>query len=434
MRILIEPSDYPELFNLGDIAMQETAIRRVSTLFPAASIQVFRDSPDSFNQLSPNVEGISSSGRNAWMEGVLPDRRLLRPLTLWERRTRARNVSTSTALLTALWKLRSRSLAASLNNFIDTTAATDILVVCGVGGIADEFEKYALDLLDTMDLVMRNERSIVAMFGQGFGPIDNRSPVFLRASEVLPRVDLIALREARASIPLLERLGVNRAQMSVTGDDALEIAARNRRSEIGNSVGINLRLASYSGLTEIDARHLRQPVQQIAAAKSTFLQSLPSSMYREDSDIASIRAVTEGFGMVRSEEVTDPSSLVRLVQRCRIAIVGSYHAGVYALAQGVPIVGLYKNAYYRDKFLGLAELYGAGVFPVDIGSDSWHLGLTRQANTAWDAAPSIRNSILESVDRQIGLGRSAYARLGQISQRKLGETMVTRDAEFGERV
>ena len=45
VRILVEPSDYV-LRNAGDMAMLHVAVTRLSSLWPAASIQVLSDTPD----------------------------------------------------------------------------------------------------------------------------------------------------------------------------------------------------------------------------------------------------------------------------------------------------------------------------------------------------------------------------------------------------
>ena len=38
-----------------------------------------------------------------------------------------------------------------------------------------------------------------------------------------------------------------------------------------------------------------------------------------------------------------------------VEVTGSYHAGVFALAQGIPVVGLLQSAYYEQKFIGHSE-------------------------------------------------------------------------------
>ena len=411
MRILIEPSDYPELRNLGDIAMMQTALGRIAKLWPDARIQVLSDTPEALPKYGANVEGITATGRHAWMSGLFPGRGIPEGVRILERSFRNANVGLGEQLASAKLKLHSPQRADALSTFLETTRATDLLVVCGMGGVADVFERYALDLLDTIDLVKSNGRGTVAMFGQAFGPIGDGTPVAMRAREVLPRVDLIGLREARASMPLLKRLGVDTSRAVVTGDDALEVAAVKRRTGVGDSVGMNVRVASYSELTLEHAARMRPVIQGFAEAKKAPIQPLPTSLHREESDADSIRHVTEGYGWVGTNDVSGPESLIDQVQRCRVAVVGSYHAGVYSLAQGVPIVGLYDSDYYRDKFLGLEALFGSGVFPVDLSGADWAERLVAQMDAAWGSSPSLRGQIIEQADRQIEAGREAYNRL-----------------------
>jgi colanic acid/amylovoran biosynthesis protein len=289
-----------------------------------------------------------------------------------------------------------------------------------MGGITDTFEQYALDLLDTIALVKENGKAFVAMLGQGFGPIDDRTFLAERAREILPLVDFIALREPRASLPLLKRMNVDLSHVNVTGDDALGIASRGRGSVLGNCLGINLRMASYSNVTIEFLTQLRQVILPFARARGVTLRPLPSSLYIEEADSNSIAGLTEGYERICIGNVTEPETLTRQVRDCRIAIVGSYHAGVYALAQGVTIVGLYNSDYYRDKFLGLEALFGVGVFPVDLSVPDWTTNLIIKANEAWDTAPACRLPLIEAADRQIESGWKAYNKLRALVDSRFG--------------
>ena len=41
-------------------------------------------------------------------------------------------------------------------------------------------------------------------------------------------------------------------------------------------------------------------------------------------------------------------------------MTGAYHAAVFALAQGIPVVCLSNSPYYLAKFQGLEDLFGVG--------------------------------------------------------------------------
>lgn len=68
------------------------------------------------------------------------------------------------------------------------------------------------------------------MVGQGIGPVDDHR-LCERMREVLPMVDLIAVREPRKSAAALLSLGVAGERVRMTGDDAVELAYGSRSSK-----------------------------------------------------------------------------------------------------------------------------------------------------------------------------------------------------------
>ena len=106
-----------------------------------------------------------------------------------------------------------------------------------------------------------------ALFGQGLGPIAHPE-LWQRASDVLPLVTLIGVRESRASVPLLSSLGVNPANIAVTGDDAVELAfsalgGRAKPASEASTIGVNVRVAAYA---EIESNMLSVLREALAAA------------------------------------------------------------------------------------------------------------------------------------------------------------------------
>jgi hypothetical protein len=83
---------------------------------------------------------------------------------------------------------------------------------------------------------------------------------------------------------------------------------------------------------------------------------------------------------------------------------------VFALSQGVPVVGLTSSAYYDDKFLGLAGMFGTGLELVRLEDD---LGqrLPTAVRSAWDRAPQERSTLLASAEEQIAASRKTFDRI-----------------------
>jgi colanic acid/amylovoran biosynthesis protein len=118
--------------------------------------------------------------------------------------------------------------------------------------------------------------------------------------------------------------------------------------------------------------------------------------------------------LAHAEGLRTPIDLIRQIQRCRVVMTGSYHAGVFALANGIPTIGLAKSAYYVDKFLGLADMFGSGCEVVRLDQQDHPEALRRALDRLWHAAPEIRPALLASAEQQIAAGHAAYRRISDL--------------------
>ena len=256
MRILVEPSDYT-LFNIGDTAMLQVAVVRLSALFPNAAIQVFTDDPASLAFYCPTATPLSTKGRRMWLADgylfdrlyrVLPNGRVTIPFRELEKGFRRRWPSFVKFIIQLKRKLRGIG-SEDLNDYLTAVSKADLVVVSGMGGITDTFQDYAFGVLDTLDLAIRIGIP-TAMLGQGIGPLRNPK-LKARAKAILPHVNLITLRESRASAQLLASLGVSSDHVLTTGDDAIELAYQSRSDQLGRGLGVNLRAEATQKLIGI---------------------------------------------------------------------------------------------------------------------------------------------------------------------------------------
>jgi colanic acid/amylovoran biosynthesis protein len=95
-------------------------------------------------------------------------------------------------------------------------------------------------------------------------------------------------------------------------------------------------------------------------------------------------------------------------------VTGSYHAGVFALAQGIPAIGLVASSYYVDKFLGLRDQFGEGCTAVMLDADDLAGALEAAIEEAWAQEPGVRAQLVAAGERQLEEGRAAYHRLFEI--------------------
>jgi colanic acid/amylovoran biosynthesis protein len=408
MRILVEPSDYV-LLNSGDTAMLEVAVSRLSALRPDAVIEVLTDIPDRYPFLGPNVQPLGASGRHAFIArrmrlreqppGFLINRQSVRR---WIRKVVG---------------VPGDSKAAKIEAFVDHVRRADLVVATGMGGITDAFPEYTLGLLTTVELAIRHG-AVTAMMGQGIGPL-TKPDLIAHAKQILPKVDLISLRERRASEPLLRSLGVPADRIMTTGDDAIEMAydARVGAGQPGRGLGINLRAALYAEVDATMVVDIRNAIQQAAHLLGAPLIPVPISRFPGEADHVTISALlSSGTGEKADGGVSidSPRKVIDQIRMCRAVVTGSYHAAVFAMAMGVPVVGLGRSSYYIDKFYGLAEQFGGGCEVVRLEVPVVESTIVEAIERAWRSADAMRPQLLAAAAHQVELSRAAYRKLNDL--------------------
>jgi len=416
VRILLEPNAHHHL-NAGDAAMLQVAFRRLRELCPEATIQVITDAPDRLERLCPGAVPVPAAGRRIWFGDRYFGDRLHRGLPAWtataldrvEDGMRRRWPAAARAVIEAKGVLK-RSPPRELRDFLDAARHSDALVVGGAGAITDPFAPLALTVLELVHGAA--ERGIpVALFGQGIGPIEDRE-LWLRASEGLPRASLIALREGRAGPGILRAMTVPEDRIEVTGDDAVELAhAHGHEAARGSAIGLSVRVARYSGLDVDSLGPAVEAVTTLAGRRRVQLVPIPISAVANEADAAVIERLTgSAAAFTGMPAPRQPVDLMERIVRCRIVVTGSYHAGVFALAAGIPTVGLVGSPYYADKFHGLAHQFGRGCAVVDLGDPDGAGRVASAVDELWDAAEDLRGPLLEAAGAQVEVGRAAYRR------------------------
>lgn len=392
--------------NMGDLAMLQVAVRRLKSLWPDTVFRVVTDQPAELKNHCPEVEPVPWRGCKRWLHAAalprffFPD---IRPETRRQFPVVLKNLPALARLLVPRDGRAAREFATALFN-------SDLLLMSGCGMIADEFRLNALRMLSAIDAAIQCNIP-TAMFSQGFGPIHNKS-LFYCAAQVLPRIDAIFIRERSAGLPLLQKLGVPAEKIFVTGDDAIEPAFHEKPAVSGGRLGVNLRLANYAALDADILETVRAALAEKARQLETTLAGIPILIGGENSDVQTLRQLlgdTDASG-----DLDTPLKVIRQISTCRVVVTGSYHAAVFALAQGIPVVSIVQSIYYRDKFCGLADLFGGGcaVLQTDEGNFSQKLGAA--IDEFWRHADTLKSTLLPAAERQIAAAQAAYARLPEL--------------------
>lgn len=402
VRILVDHSGYA-LLNVGDIAMLQVCVRRLEQLWPQASIGVIGESPDRLARYCPQASQVEPSIAGRKGARILPRRGQLAAEQAWKTGAPliAGRAMTRAATPDLPWPRGKRLL--------DAIRQADIVVSSGGGFINDVWWWHGAGVLSVLAMAQRLGKP-TAMFGQGIGPLTH--PLLQRhVRSTMPRLSVVGLREGVMSPALLRTHGVAGARLTVTGDDALELATPEARPRTGNAVGINVRVAGYTGVDAMMAQQVVAVVREAARRWKAPIIALPVSRYEADSDLHAMKGhlATGGTDGPDNDvhDIESPLQLAAAAQRCRMVITGSYHAAVFALASGVPAVCLCRSLYYKAKFEGLARLF-PGACRVLSGEHCLGGELALAVDWAWQQGEGNRDSTHAAALAQVLRSRLAY--------------------------
>lgn len=394
------------------------ALSRLRRLWPDARIEVFTRVPERYPGFAPDVIPVPDSGRRAWFDQPLLNELLLGRLPasvlalLWRLDGSIKRRWPRLAIRLVRRGLRRRSEPVEeFEAFVESVRGADLVVASGMGGITDAFAYSAGEILDFLGLA-RAFGVPCALLSQGIGPVRGRG-LRRRARRVLPSMDLIAVREGLEGPSLLADLGVSPDRVVVTGDDAIELAWERIPERLGDRIGINLRLAVYAGVDTEAVGHLTPILREACTRLGAQPVPVPISHVPGEEDLEAVRPLVPVGDRPEPRPVGREAldHTLALVGRCRVAVVGSYHAAVFALASGVPVIALENSVYYRYKFLGLADQFGRGCTVLSLTHSDLRRVLAEAIDHAWESAPSLREELIAAAARQVEAGRAAYRAL-----------------------
>ncbi len=418
IRILVVQSG-PQLRNAGDIAMLQAGLRQLSQLWTDSTFLVLADDPAKLGDYCPQAQWVSMSGCNLWSSPLLGRvaHHVPAPLAgLYDACERFARYQVA-AIGDRLLRRKAGHMQdgeTHLAAFCNAMQQADIVVATGGGYLNDEFPRYARTVLRCLEWAIQ-ARKATFMFGQGIGPLTDAS-LRMAVRRVLPHMELIALREQRTSAPLLRALGVPAARIHVTGDDAIELAYSRRRHDLGDAIGINLRRARYAPVAPAQFAAVGDAVRAASEILQAPLAPIPMASLAQD-QAAIAELLPASLSAVGDDNGDDPLAAIARIGACRVVVAGSYHAGVFALSQGIPVICLVSSPYYYHKFHGLAGQFGSGCVVLDLNDAQFGQKLRDALLTSWRTAGQARAELLSAARQQIEAGRQAYRRLDTLADK-----------------
>jgi polysaccharide pyruvyl transferase WcaK-like protein len=427
MRIMIETGlgkGIEEYGNMGDISMLQVCVDRLHRLFPEASLEVLTDSADNLARYCPLAKPIDNRGRAAWFANSvalgeltrLVPKRVRGGLASFRRGLRSRSPSLLKTLLIRRLETRNRhEEARAVEIFLKSLGSADLLALCGAGGFYDGSQQWNLDILDLLEAGIKRGIPVI-LLGQGFGPLNDRS-VLKRAAKILPSVDLITLRGGRGSLDLLQSLGISASRILTTGDEALELAYESRSTERGEALGVNIRFMASAWTDEDDVKSIKPVLHEFARRHGAPIIPLPIAIHRGTRDDLAIKEILTGFDDESDggAGLDSPLKVIQQVAGCRVVVTGAYHAAVFALAQGIPVVALAKSDYFAKKLSGLEDQFGEGCQIVSLKEPDLPARLNAAIERAWQNADEMRERLQTIALRQIELSRQSYEQIQNLA-------------------
>jgi polysaccharide pyruvyl transferase WcaK-like protein len=430
MRILFDQSVHDHK-NLGNNSLLEVARDRFKEFWPHASFNVLSIAPNFCKIYLDDVQPVDPVTFSAYREKFDRFYRYI-PNSAWRLVYEVREVLRQSG--------ESEKATPQLTNEISTTgehhepappseialmaseryqeiAQYDLYAPTGGGYLCDSDKRFLFALFDRLEAAHTwGVRTV--MVGQGIGPLDDPD-LRRRASEVLPNLDYLLIREEKLTRPLLKSLGVPPEKVLMTGDDAIEPAYLARKDKVGQGIGLSLRVAAYTAFNRSHIDAIRPAVIGAAEKYGATLVSAPIDA--NDADKEYIAELSKGYKLIASwRKFERIPSLIDRISLCRIMITGTFHGAVFALSQGIPVIGLANSIEYQNKLSGLAAEFGSeGCKILKLEDEHLEEHLARAIDFAWSAAERLRPQLLQNAKRQIELGRTAYRKIFSLVESKI---------------
>jgi polysaccharide pyruvyl transferase WcaK-like protein len=420
--------------NKGNNALLQAAMQRMQNFWPQASLGAITFAPNLLRMYYPyatpidpaNLRPIQSrfDRYSRWIPVAFRWAMFEWREEVWHRRhTRERlsqshMVTTPDHLTSEFSGVRINAEDARRAELKKALSQFDIYVATGGGYMCDSDKRMLLDVFDRLEAAIAVGIPTV-LVGQGIGPLKDLD-LLARAREILPAVDLIFYRNRPNGLPLLQSFNVPAERLFLTGDDAVEMAYENRQPALGNGIGVSLRVAHYTQIEKGHIELVRQVLHTIAKLHRAQLVAIPISSAHHESDITHIRQILDGYERVSISwrKLDSPVDTIKRVRRCRLVVTGTYHGAIFALAQGIPVIGIARSDEYFDKLSELCDEFPGGIQVFRLGDAQLSEKLAGSIEDAWQRAEDVRPSLLASALRQIEWQHAAYQRIYELMNQR----------------
>lgn len=411
------------LRNLGDVAMLERTLSEIRRTHPDSIRFVPTSDPGRLRLIDADAVPVMSH-HDPW-KSVLRDWQRQKGKKLFSRlmRTSFREANRRrkyVAFLNDIRHLRPEEIIIhvrnpSLRSWLQTVTSCDAIVSCGGGLVNDWFPENGKRILETIGYAQVVGKP-TAMFGLGLGPVDTSYLKYL-SRRVLPHLTVLSLREPTG---IADLFGIFRKTPNhiISGDDAVLITSE--LSAVRSSIGVSLRGAKHAQLPKGVLTEIGKQVVAIAARENLKVQPLPVYLAESDGDLATFSKCEVPSHVIENDgtHIDQVQQLIECIRNCRVVVTGTYHAAVFALSCGIPVVALASSKYYHRKLGGIMAQFGERTAPLDMGRTDFSERLYSNIHSALNEPQTHRDRRLAAAIAQHERSSRAYSNFFNALSRK----------------
>ena len=418
MKILVQNSGY-HLKNLGDVAMLRAAYGELRRQQPDAEILVYTTDAERLQIFCPGALAAEVLPARTWARVfVFPGRlgraiaRRVRFLDDWWLRLKLEQPQKAVRLLEN-FGVFFRSELPQIRRFTHEVKSVDMVVATGGGYLNSTFSAHGRVVLTTLGLAQALGKT-TAFLGQGVGPFEKGSCLEQLVAKAYGAAFLVSFREKKSSSAFVAKHRLVNTKFTFDDANLLLESSYDDVRENEPCLGLNLRLAKYSGIDSDFPAKFCEILRDLISERGVGLVPLPVATHDSDSDIDALESVASELadGLLTGIPTDSVEELVLRVSRCSVIVTCSYHAGVFGASLGIPVVLLSANGYYDQKLQGLSDAFdGRGVRLVDIRSENWRAEFSKAVIVSLDSSSQRDSQSIELADDYREEVREVYRRL-----------------------
>lgn len=237
------------------------------------------------------------------------------------------------------------------NAFKSCLQKCNVVLFAGCGGLTD---KYGINILMWKSIVKSAKRLRIPIYisGVGIGPLSSKYNI-RNVKYILNNVDYVTVRDYLLSLDITQKLCLTKRYTWVPDDacfyngfETYKLPSNNKKKRIGLSI-----MSSFRN----------------TLTYSLFIECLQHYFSKDDITIYLISVTHEDYDTLLeiSHKVSNsillprlsPSATKNVISQLDLMISSRYHGCVFALSQGVPVIGIYNESYWKEKIKGVLSMF-----------------------------------------------------------------------------